>query len=190
MFSHVSARDVREQWLRLDAWLASHIAGLGTRLRPPADAVLIAATETDLGIVFPEELAASLAVHDGQEPPDEVLGEWFLLPCHEIVARTRYLRSNAGTAPLIASPGVQLAWWHAAWIAWAKNGSGDYLAIDADPAPGGQLGQVLLYFHDLERRDAVAPSLSAWLRSFTDELEADRYEVVGDHALRPRDLDD
>jgi cell wall assembly regulator SMI1 len=192
----MSADDVRRSWQRIDAWLAAHAPTLAGRLHPPATPAAIARAETRLGVGLPEELRASLEVHDGQQPGGEVLGEWALLTCAEIAylgVDNRTLLAGARPpeqAALVEGSGVRPAWWHPGWIPLVANGGGDLLVVDVDPAEGGQVGQIVLFLHDMERRDVVAPSLAAWLDGFADALDADRFEVIDGEALRPRDLED
>ena len=45
-----------------------------------------------------------------------------------------------------------------------------------DPTPKGKVGQVILFFHDEEKRLLVADSVRDWLSAIARDLEAGRYE--------------
>ncbi len=68
------APTVAELWQRWQAWLENHARDLAEELRDPAAGDAIAAAEEGLGLTFPEEFKASLAVHDGAELVCEVQG--------------------------------------------------------------------------------------------------------------------
>jgi cell wall assembly regulator SMI1 len=185
--------DVRGQWKRIDTWLAAHAPPLAEDLRPPASAAQIAQAERAIGVTFPEELRASLEIHDGQNARgDGALGRWLALSCtkmkelnDELIGRMR--SSWCGDDGIIADPGLRARAWHEAWIPFATDPIGDALAVDADPTPGGTLGQIIHYRHDLELRRILAPGMAAWLRELADQLERDEWEPKANgEALRRR----
>jgi cell wall assembly regulator SMI1 len=57
----------------------------------------------------------------------------------------------------------------------ASDDGTHYYFLDFDPAPGGQVGQIVLSFHDEPRIICAAPSFRAWLEEFANQLESGRY---------------
>jgi cell wall assembly regulator SMI1 len=50
--------------------------------------------------------------------------------------------------------------------------AGDHHCLDLAPAPGGDVGQVILWWHDDDKRTIQAKSFREWLDRFAYELEA------------------
>jgi cell wall assembly regulator SMI1 len=72
---------------------------------------------------------------------------------------------------------IQTDWWNPKWIPLSYNGSGDHHCLDLDPAPGGQVGQIITVWHDWEHREVIASNFQAWLEQFADDLESGKYSV-------------
>lgn len=70
-------------------------------------------------------------------------------------------------------------WWTAGWFPVLHGPSGDHLCVDAVGAFGGAPGQIIDFVHDDASRSIVAPSLSAWLESYCDLLDADLLDDDG-----------
>jgi cell wall assembly regulator SMI1 len=62
---------VTSAWARIDRWLAEHAPMTLALLNPPAGPHRVDAAQAKLGMHFPEDLAASLACHDGARYSDE-----------------------------------------------------------------------------------------------------------------------
>ncbi|WP_437723469.1 SMI1/KNR4 family protein [Sorangium sp. So ce861] len=177
---------MRRAWKRIGAWLAAHAPPIAADLAPPATDEQIARLETAIGVALPDELAASLRVHDGQGPycGNPALGYWVALSCAAIAELwAEYGRRIADGSPLhdkgvIADPGVRPRWWHERWIPIATDDIGDSLVVDVDPAPGGAVGQIVRYRHDAETRRLESPSLATWMGQLADEMEAGGWVAV------------
>ncbi|WP_437723468.1 SMI1/KNR4 family protein [Sorangium sp. So ce861] len=194
---NMSTDEVTRAWARIDAWLAEHAPPIAADLRPPATDEQIARLEA-LGFAYPDELAASLRVHDGQGPyfGQSALGTWAAHSCDDIAGLwAMYGEQAADRSPvhdegIIADPGVRPRSWHERWIPFAINGDGDALVVDVDPAPGGAVGQIVRLHHDADGTRTCrleAPSLATWLSELADQMEAGAWEVIrGGKALRRR----
>lgn len=185
--------DLADTWRRIEAWLSANAPTLAADLGDPAPPSAIAAAEAALGRPLPPELAGSASIHDGQRGAGfELFARWGLLSLDRAVDTWKMLEqvaaASGGAEPPITTHGpVRPVWWSRAWIPFAADGNGDVLTLDMDPANGGQPGQVVLYFHDSERREVLAPGLGAWLTQIADDLEAGLYQVVaGGAKLRRR----
>ena len=190
-----TVEELREAWRRIEAWLGANVPVLFAELNAPAAPDEIAAAESAIGVAFPAEFRASLAVHDGQRLADATFGQWEPFDLRRVVERWRSLaeRVATGTFPDHDEPHIQTRgpvrprWWSRAWIPIAADGTGDLLAIDLEPPPGGDLGQVILFQHDTPYREVVASSFGAWLQQIAALLESGAYvSTPAGYALQPK----
>jgi cell wall assembly regulator SMI1 len=67
--------------------------------------------------------------------------------------------------------------WRARW--WPlTDADGDHFVLDADPGPGGSVGQVVTFDNSYARpRIVVASSLAEWLAAYADCLEQEQFAV-------------
>lgn len=130
---------------------------------------------------FPSDLAESLRIHDGQRPRDPIplvpavfdplrrdsIATWGeLAPLDVIVASSRSRHGFGEALPLEALVGREfdghmLRDNRASWVVFVDPGSGDVLALDTAPTPGGRFGQVVAIDHDPARLIVLAPSFRA-----------------------------
>jgi molybdopterin molybdotransferase len=181
--------EIRAHWQGIEAWLSANVPPLAQGLRPPATAQAIAQAETALGVGFPSEFIASLAVHDGQDDREfEVFGQWGLLDLANIVHAWRVLSGlrqkrvlNTFDEPglIVAEGTVRPRAWDRAWIPVATKGTGDYLLLDLNPPDTGRRGQIITYGHRSSTRTVVAPDFGAWLGQIADQLTSGAFRVVG-----------
>jgi cell wall assembly regulator SMI1 len=80
-------------------------------------------------------------------------------------------------------------WWNPKWVPLTYSGSGDHHCPDLAPTPGGEVGQIILMYHDVPTRQVVARSFGAWLEALAADLEAGRYVYYEDqyHGLVNKD---
>jgi cell wall assembly regulator SMI1 len=186
-----------ETWKRIEAWLAQNAPEILADLQAPAAPQDIQNTERALGQQLPDEMAASYRIHNGSRGgAAPLLGKWRLLSLDQIEERWRELNTfneNQKDAEdefgdkefeTQTDPGIQEGWWRNAWIPIASNGSGDFLCVDLDPAPGGKRGQIISYLHADGSRKRVANSFGKWLGQFADDLERGAF-IVSDGWLEP-----
>ncbi|MEV7192484.1 SMI1/KNR4 family protein [Streptomyces sp. NPDC093510] len=125
---------ISESWTRIEAWLARHAPRTFAALGPPAERSAITEAEQTIGLPFPEPLVESLLRHNGMGHYDLLPPCWSLLDVHGITRewQTRmeiYADEPAGTEE--GDPDGEFGpWWHARWIPFAFDGSGDNLIID------------------------------------------------------------
>lgn len=128
----------------------------------------IARLQRSLGVSFPTGFAAYLGLSNGSRglfrsawdlmSVDEVEETWDML---NQVVRLR-LESGEETKVLPEGP-CRAHWWSDRWIPIAKNGKGDFICLDFDPAEQGTDAQVVLYLHDKPIRKVLAPTFVDWL---------------------------
>ncbi|MCG8592317.1 MAG: SMI1/KNR4 family protein [Proteobacteria bacterium] len=182
-----SAERVRSLWERLESWGRDNAPSMLEELQPPADAASLSALETTLGRPLPPELHALLCLHDGEDGPSWCSawpGGGELLPAQQIGELwDRMLQfeddsSAAETAELQAAGDIQVggpvrvASFRRGWVPFMALNGGDVVwYVDEDPAPGGNVGQVIEVDLECGRWNVQAPSLEAYLRELVEALE-------------------
>lgn len=70
-------------------------------------------------------------------------------------------------------------WMHKLWFPFADfNGGATKIYWDADPGPGGNIGQIIVYQHDPDGIYYVAPDFTSFLKKSNDLLEDNRREFL------------
>jgi cell wall assembly regulator SMI1 len=142
----------------------------------------IAHAETALGVSFPDDFKASYRIHNGGCPlpawPEgltslnRIVGVWQMFKEHR---DQDYIDDFPNQ---LAGP-VQPSHWLPKWIPFAWGGyGGEYVCLDLDPGPEGQIGQVVLRTHESEPAKLLAPSFEVWLASIAKDLKSGKYIVV------------
>jgi cell wall assembly regulator SMI1 len=166
---------VASAWSQIDALLGQIVPGAVAALQAGATAKDVALLEDGIGLRMPDDLRASLEVHNGQAGPymSQVLfdNQW-LLPSSEIAAtwRTRtevaesLVKSGDYTAESIAR------WWDRACIPITES-DGDGYCVHSET------GAVFFFVHDDGMKGPVVLSVTEWLESIASALDAKRYRV-------------
>jgi cell wall assembly regulator SMI1 len=177
-----------DSWMRIETWLKEHLPGGHKVLKPPAADEAIHSAQATLPGPFPPELLDYYRRHDGQSGVmDPIAGEWQLLPLKGVLSNWKVQKdlldkgAFQGSEAKAIGP-VRAAWWNEKWIPFASDGAGDLQCVDLDPAEGGKVGQIVIYWHDREERERVADSLNEWLDRLADDLEAGKYPPGGEPA--------
>lgn len=155
-------------------------------LAPGATEAEIAAAEHAIGRRLPADLRCLLARHAGSGDafavpgfalfgPARVAAEWAVW---EDLRLAQFEPEGYASEPV--GPVRSDAWWRPDWVPFAGDVTGNHLCVDLDPAPGGEVGQVIHVLHDDARRTCLAPSLAANLASLAAEVRAGR--IVWDDA--------
>jgi len=69
-------------------------------------------------------------------------------------------------------------WWRRSWVPFLENGAGDHLCLDLAAEDGGNPGQVMMFYHDWEKRPIHSPSLEAWLADLVQSMENGKLELA------------
>jgi cell wall assembly regulator SMI1 len=183
-------RRMAEVWQRIETWLNAHHPATVDMLSAPAAAEDVQTLEATIGRSLPETLRASLMVHNGES--DEPVGLFYgyqLLSTSQILDEWTTMRDVAAgwskqrnTSQEFVK-GVQPRHWHVGWIPIAGDGGGNFFCVDADPAPGGHLGQVLFFDHELGPEHVAARDLEEWLIAFARKLEAGAAKIWSSGAV-------
>jgi cell wall assembly regulator SMI1 len=177
-------------WKRIESWLGKNAPEVLADLQPGASDAALAGLSKTVGAALPEGFRAVYAGHDGQGGHGPALvPPWQLLPIADIPREWTLMKglldrgTFAGT-PAVAVGPVQAVWWHPGWIPVGANGDGDLVCLDLAPAPGGEVGQILVFLHTHEKRERIAASLPAWLEAFAGELERGLYRLEDGELVR------
>ncbi len=161
--------DVAQSWAHLEAWLQAQPRAIPGGFNAGASDDDIQILEGALGATLPEDFVESLKRHNGQADQGGVCfdGE-SLLDIQGILSEWttwRELVVEGAFDGMTSDPdaGVKDDWYNLKWIPLTRNGMGDGLCIDLDPAPGGTVGQVIRMLHDDDQRERVAASFTQWL---------------------------
>ena len=150
---------------RLEAWLAKNRKRFLAGLQPPASDADLSALEAALKKPLPDALRTLLSWRNGQG--EDVVGyfedRWVLMRSAMIAEAKPGLDADAKETG-----------WQPAWIPFLDDDQGDYLCLDTSQSPPlvrmfmlGELGE--------KQHAIVAPSLSAWLTTFVENLGKGRY---------------
>lgn len=172
---------IKPIWERIEKWLSSNAPTIVESLQPGATNEEIAATEAFLGVTFPPDIKASYLIHDGQltDGPGLIDGREFLslerIKDEWQVWKELYDYGTFNDAKADPEGPIAQYWWNPKWIPITYDGAGNHHCLDLDPAPGGNVGQIIWMWHDNPSRSIEATSFTSWLEAFADELEADVY---------------
>src|SRR5262249_34037477 len=123
-----------------------------------------------------EGLRASYLLHDGS---GDALLPWgyLLLTLQQMVREWQTLRRLFEKENWPGNPNgpIRPVHWDIRWIPVASNKSGDFHFVDRAPAPGGTVGQVFSFNHEVGPVRVLGKSFGEWLAEYADQLEAGVY---------------
>jgi cell wall assembly regulator SMI1 len=157
--------------LKLDQWLAANRPDYYAMLRPGAPEVGLDDFEREFSLRLPEAYRLLYRWRDGQaQDCTESFVQNFLFTSLADVRDSKRLLDG-----MIGFDFEDPRWWRASWVPFLANGSGDHLCVDLQAQDGGTPGQVLVFYHDYERRPLRAMSMKAWLEELVKAMEEGRY---------------
>jgi cell wall assembly regulator SMI1 len=80
-------------------------------------------------------------------------------------------------------PGVTSKWWNRDWLPIATNDGGDFVCVDMSPTKNGVIGQVIIFYHDMNDRPVIATSLGELFELIADGLESGEYIVDEENGI-------
>lgn len=190
------ARGIQELWNAIEAWYrgnvpdeqivadfisrsgdagampwdydASEISIFGA----PASEPTLAEVESLLGFPLPSDLRETYLIHDGSEK-NWILEFGSLLSLDGVAEQWTMMRDAMvhfeGEVSSPTGP-IKPVHWSTGWIPITDNGGGDPVCVDCDPAPGGTVGQIIKFNHEVGPEYVIAPSLHAWLDQLVDDF--------------------
>jgi cell wall assembly regulator SMI1 len=191
---------VSESWGRIETWLQAHAPAVRKSFRPGARKGAVEKLEAELGAKLPADFAELVRLHDGQKDDaeaglfpvsDKGLGP---LPSFRLLSLTEARREWKMMKELHdqgefdgrkskPTRGVRADWWNVGWVPIADDGGGDYVCLDLAPGKGGTVGQVIVFFHDMDDRQSLAKSYAAWMEVLAGGLESGKYVLNEDEGI-------
>ncbi|MFG2652426.1 SMI1/KNR4 family protein [Streptomyces sp. NPDC048436] len=135
----MDAMTIEDSWLRIENWLCEFAPAAYASLPPAAGSDAVRVAERQCGLVFPEDLVASLRRHDGA---GECLlpGNYRLFAAAEIAKDyVWWIGSQQRDVP------DELRYWRSSWLPLAGDGAGDSLFVEM--ATGDQHGRIGAHAH-------------------------------------------
>jgi cell wall assembly regulator SMI1 len=177
--------DVARTWLGLEAWARSNLPGMLAELNGPAVPQAIARLETTLGFALPVDFRTSLGVHDGETGDGALLDSGgqllnVLAIGDDLELERRALRDYPElTADKLSGP-ARRSLYGPRRVPIIDFNRDQLWLLDLDPAPGGQVGQVLMRDVEDGRLEVVAPSFAQFLSDYLHRLETGRARFAKD----------
>ncbi len=190
---------VKELWQGIEAWIRAN-APTGVSLPGGASESDISQVEVATGLEFPNDLRQSYELHDGSNRI-WLFEQGYLMPLakpHGLPKRKQALFrgvseswkamndmlqdgyfSDSGFKSRPKGP-IKNSWWNPKWIPITYNGSGDHVCVDLDPAKGGQVGQVIDWWHERGATNVLAAGFAEWLATLVHRLETGHYRFDKD----------
>jgi cell wall assembly regulator SMI1 len=165
-------------------WLSQAGVDVDRHMMPPATETELAVLEELVGTELPGDLRALYLVSNGQADWTKVqpaagkysvafFGSYEFLSISAAMDEYKIwqqIRDEAGVSfhadfneGIITSrhgDPVAPEYWQPGWLPFARDGGGNYYAVDLSPMPGGTYGQIIIAGPDEDERRVLAGSLS------------------------------
>lgn len=152
---------------RLNRWLAANRPDYYAHLLPGASDAELNAFEAQFSVMLPDSFRQLYRWRDGHDQLRlESLVDNLMFSSLEDIARQKDLMDG-----MIGVDFEDPRWWRRGWVPFLENGAGDHLCVDLAAENGGTPGQVLMFYHDWERRPIRSPSLESWLADLVSSME-------------------
>ena len=184
--------NVQQSFIRIMAWARKELPLLVDSMRPGASEGEIASLEALIGQRLPEDVRALYKLADGQIPYEfgktpHYPGLFFGLPFNPIAIVKDHWRmrppvdgSLDDDNQFLSSfpPGaMKVLYTSPGWIPLSDDAGGNFMGVDLDPGPEGNVGQWIVFGADEFESVRVATSLGAFLDWIADEVEQGRVVV-------------
>ena len=164
--------NIEHAWELLEAKLRAQATGKKFKALPGGTSDEdIAHVEATTKLKLPEDLLASYRLHDGSNK-HLICEQGFLLPLWgnqnftvlglwQVMSAVGLARDDKRSQP--TGP-IRTDWWNMAWLPLTENGPrGDHVCLDLAPAPGGTVGQIILWKDKVGATSVLADSFGDWL---------------------------
>lgn len=189
-----NAPPIAESFARILRWADAHLPLLRQSLRPPASEGDLQSFEALLGQTLPQDVRELYRLADGQIPfqfgqTPYYPGLFVSLPFNPLETVTRHwrqareLEAEFNSDEFLSSfppDAIKIIDSNRGWIPISDDAGGNHIAIDLDPGPAGNFGQVIITGTDEQERVRVASSLSAFLHWAAGEFEAGHFTGSGE----------
>jgi cell wall assembly regulator SMI1 len=166
-------------WKSLESALAAVDPEHCHAFAPGASAEALAVLEIAIGRRLPDAFRRAWSIHDGMRQRVFTMLEF--LSTRQIAGEWHQLRDYDGMGDdldaEVEGP-VKQMWTNVCWIPFVLiGGETRHFCLDLDPAPGGEVGQVIHATPKWDERRVVAPSVDAFLELIAHALREGRYEI-------------
>jgi cell wall assembly regulator SMI1 len=159
---------------RLDRWLAANRPDYYAHLLPGATDAQLDAFEAQFSLKLPDAFRRLYRWRNGHDQfRSESLVQNLMFSSLEDIARQKELLDG-----MIGADFEDPWWWRRSWVPFLENGAGDHLCVDLVAEGRGIPGQVIMFYHDWERRPVRALSLEAWLTDLVSSMESGSLQLV------------
>lgn len=167
----------------IEVLIAEKRPELSASLNEPLSLAQISALEAEYGVTLPADLRALYVWHNGQNQQrfDVFADNMQFLPLENA------LRVKAELDGMIGYDFELENWWNANWFPVFDNGAGNYVAVDSQGVHTGNAGQLVLFYHDWEKRTIVAGDMTSYfhgvLRYYrsTAAEDMDEFHALDEH---------
>ncbi|MEI7027706.1 SMI1/KNR4 family protein [Paenibacillus sp. y28] len=168
----------------IKALLQPALPELADALNPPATEEEIRKAEEVLGTTFPEPLRSLYLMHNGEQRTgpglffglqflslDELISDW------KIWSDLEQEYAFLGTHHSVPLGWIKEQYINRLWIPISKDGGGNNLGIDLDPAEEGQPGQIINFGRDEETKYVISRNLTDLLQFISETVRCGNYTV-------------
>lgn len=147
---------------RAEHWLATNRPDYYAGLQPSATEAQLDAVENQFSLKLPVAFRLLYRWHNGQKSTCYAsLQDIYMFSSLDELTSSKALMDD-----MIGTDFEDPKWWRRTWIPFLHNGAGDHLCLDLAAEDGGDPGQILIFYHDWDRRPIEFPSLEKWLKNF------------------------
>ena len=159
---------------RLDRWLTANRPDYYAHLQPGVSDAQLDAFEARFALKLLNTFRHLYRWRNGHDQlRSDSLVNNLMFSSLEDIARQKELLDD-----LIGSDFEDPRWWRRSWVPFLENGAGDHLCVDLAAEDGGTPGQVLMFYHDWDRRPVRSLSLDAWLADLVAAMEGGTLELA------------
>jgi cell wall assembly regulator SMI1 len=168
-------------WAYVESRLDQRIPGRSSLLPAGADEETLKHAETILKITLPSTVSAFYQRHNGSgqicvSPWIDGGGPLYFVSLDNMIATWQGMcqisadfEQNEEDFGIQEGP-IKRHYWSQLWIPITENQCGDNVFLDLDPDEGGNVGQIVDWWHEKGQSKLIAPSFSDWLKIIADAL--------------------
>lgn len=174
---------ISESWDRIHRWLERHAPKILASLNPGASTEEIAAVENTLGMALPVDWRELYCIHNGindEKNHGSLFHGMNFFDLNRVVSEMVCALESANDSETVAvtktDNGIRRDDMHRKeWIPLAHDWGEVLLRVDLAPDLTGTFGQIIFTDYAYNIAGLVAPSISAFLNDFANDLEGGRY---------------
>lgn len=182
--------DIDSAWDIIERVLQEHLPEVAETLRGPANDEELSRLKDEIGRDLPEDLVASLHRHDGQDNPTQLLD---IFDHNTLLSIDAMIEKHELNADVLGDDIEDTYDWmepdkvrtipnSRGWLQFT-SAEGNGYAIDLDPLPAGQIGQILYLPIDGPTPAPEFSSYLEWISTLAQRLESGEFTIEGTGGL-------